>query len=532
MRPSTRHTFWVENTRPPGSVDNTKTVALNSLWYGLDLFFTLGAAVITSIAVARVVGPDRLSDFQYLVFLTNVTVGLGSFGVSSATRKYMAECLNSGQPGVARALYLSTLGFQVLIAVAATAISLALVYWLADPHRLAVPVLLVVAMAPRFVAMIPSQANNAAEVMRRNTLPSVVGGAVSTGFTVLSLILLHREPDKALIGVAAAMVAASYLECGLKLYTVERWMGGVARGVVSRELMKRMFTYSGQGLALTLLTVLVWDRSDIVILKALNSHKAEVTFFSLSFNLADKILMVPTSFCYSLAATMMAQYGRGQARLREMTVDGGRYALFLALPLLLGVACLSPLVPLVYKQQYAPMVSTLSIVALFAIPKAMVAAPTMLLQATERQGFLIWWGCVCGAIDIGLDFLLTPRYGANGAAIANGSAQALAALGIWIYVWRVYKLDLRSGRFGRTTLSGALMAAGVLAFIHAVPGYAGMFGSIPVGAAIWFLALRLTGSLKTEDVSRIASVGSHLPARFRPHWRRMIGWLAPADASA
>jgi O-antigen/teichoic acid export membrane protein len=513
-------------------VDNTKIVARNSLWYGLDLFFGLGAALVASIAVARVVGPERLSDFQYLVFLTNVTVGLGSFGVAAATRKYMAECLNSGQPDVARGLYLSTLKVQAMVAAGATAISLALVYWLADPRERAVSSLLILAMTPRFVAMIPSQANNAAEVMRRNTLPSVVGGAISSGATILSLILLYRQPDKALMGVAAAMVAAGFVECGMKLYGVERWMGGMPRGTVPPELRKRVFTYSVQGLVLTLLTVVVWDRSDMVILKAMNHHKAEVTFFSLSFNLADKVLSVPTTFCYSLAATMMAQYGRGQSRLREMTVVGGRYALFLSLPLLVGLACLSPLVPLLYKQQYAPMVSTLSIVALFAIPKAMVAAPTMLLQATERQNFLIFWGCVCGVVDIGLDFLLTGRYGANGAAIANGTAQTLGALGIWIYAWRVDKLDLKSGRFGRMVISGALMAAGVLGFTHVVPGYAGMIGSIPVGAAVWFAALRLTRSLKPEDASRIGSVGGQLPARFRPYWNRLIGWLIPAGAAA
>jgi O-antigen/teichoic acid export membrane protein len=46
-----------ENAGPAGSVDNTRTVARNSFWYGLELFFGLGATLLTSIAVARVVGP-------------------------------------------------------------------------------------------------------------------------------------------------------------------------------------------------------------------------------------------------------------------------------------------------------------------------------------------------------------------------------------------------------------------------------------------------------------------------------------------
>jgi O-antigen/teichoic acid export membrane protein len=214
-------------------------------------------------------------------------------------------------------------------------------------------------------------------------------------------------------------------------------------------------------------------------------------------------------------------------------VDGARYAMLLALPMLLGVACISqPLVLLVYTEKYRPMITALTIVALLAIPKALVASPTMLLQATEKQGFLIWWGCLCGAVDIGLDFLLVRKYGANGAAIANGSAQAMAAIGIWIYVWKTFSLDLRLRDFGRILLSGAMMAAAVLAFTRTVPGYAGMFGAIATGGIIWVIALRITGALKPEDVSRFLSVGGSLPAVVRPHWKRAIGWLAPGPAPA
>jgi O-antigen/teichoic acid export membrane protein len=216
-----------------------------------------------------------------------------------------------------------------------------------------------------------------------------------------------------------------------------------------------------------------------------------------------------------------------------MTVDGARYALMVALPLLVGVACISqPLVLLLYTDKYRLMIPTLTIVTLMAIPKALVAAPTMLLQAIERQGFLIVWGCLCGVVDVGLDILLTPRYGANGAAIANGSAQAMAALGIWIYAWRTTGLQLKLGDFGRIMLSGAIMAAGVLAFVHAVPGFAGMFGAIALGGVIWMIAVRITGALKREDASRFLSVGGQLPAAVRPHWKRLIAWLTPAGAAA
>ncbi len=525
---SRKHPIKTENTGPTGSPDNTRTIAHNSFWFGLELLFGLVATFFTSVAVARIVGPDRLSYYQYMVYLTYVTMSVGSFGLPATTRKYMAEYLNRGEPGVARATYLATLKIQSGVALGLVAAALAVVLWRGDPRYRAASVLLVLAIAPRLVAYVPSQANNAAEVMRRNTGPSLAGGMVTTGLTIFSLLVGWD-----LVGLAAALLVGSLLECGLKLRSVERWLGGVAPGTVSPELRRRMFAYSGQGLALLLLNAVVWDRSDIVILKALNHDPRQITYFSIAFSVAERILIIPSSFVESLAATMMAQYGRDRARLKEMTVDGARYAMLVTLPLLLGIACVSrPLVLLLYREPYRPLIATLAIVAVMAIPKALVAAPTMLLQATERQGFLIVWGCLCGAVDVGLDILLTPRHGANGAAFANGTAQAMAALGIWIYAWRISDLELKLRDFGRIMVSGAIMAVAVLAFTRVAPGYVGMFGSIAIGAAIWMIALRVTAALRPQDVRRFLSVGDQFPASWRPHWKRLIAWLAPAGAAA
>jgi O-antigen/teichoic acid export membrane protein len=522
-----------KNTGPSGSATNTQTIARNSFWYGIELVFSLVVTFLTSVAVARIVGHDavgrvRLGYFQLVVWSTNVTIAVGSLGLPATTRKYMAEYLNCGQPGVARATYLTTLKIQSFIALGIAVVGVGAVLLLGDPRYQTASVLLVVAMAPRIVASIPSMANNASEVMRRNTGPSLAGGITTTCLTIFGLLAGWD-----LVGVAASLLVGNTLECGLKLQSVENWQGNVARGIMSPELKKRMFSYSGQGLALMLLNIVVWDKSDVWILKAMNKDLSQITFFSIAFNLTERILMIPASFGNSLAATMMAQFGRGQSRLKEMTVDGARYALLVSLPLLVGVACISqPLVLLLYQEGYRPMITTLAIVTLLAIPKALVAAPTMLLQAIEKQGFLIVWGCLCGAVDIGLDFLLTPQYGANGAAVANGSAQAMAALGIWIYAWRTAGLPLKLGDFGRIMLSGAIMAVGVIAFSRAVPGYLGMCGAIALGGAIWMIALRVTGALKQEDAGRFLSVGGQLPAAMRPHWKRLIAWLAPAGAAA
>jgi O-antigen/teichoic acid export membrane protein len=516
-------------SQPPTS--NSRTIVKSATWSGIDTIFSIFVIFVTSIGIARIIGKDaigqaQLGSYQYIVYLTTITLTVGSFGLPSTTLKYMAEYLNKGQPEVARATYLATLKLQSFLSLFVAAIGFGVVSWLADPGYFWPSLLLVGAIVPRLISSVPSQANNAAETVRRNTIPSMAGAAVIAIVTFLSL---WRGWE--FTGLAAALFAGSSLECILKLRAVELWLGDVPRGAVPPELRRRMVNYSGKGLALLILYLVVWDRSDLLILRRLNPDTRQVLYFTLPFSLTDRALLIPALFAGALSITITAQYGRGQARLKEMTVDGGRYALMMALPLLLGLACISePLVLLVYKAPYRAMIPTLAAIALLAIPKSLVSAPTTLLQTTERQGFLIFWTCVCGAVDIGLDFLLVGKHGAFGAAIANGTAQTLAAIGIWTYVWRSDGLNLKMGYVARILVCGAVMAAGVLAIRNVLPGAAGLALSVATGAVLWFVSLRLTRALTGEDVSRFLSVGGQLPASIRPHWKRLVGWLAPAVA--
>ena len=506
----------------PAPVSNTATIARNSFWFGLELAFSIGTALITSIIVARVIGPQRLDHYNYIVWLTNVTTTLGSFGLPLTTAKYMAECLNRGERGIARSIYRMGLKLQLLLAGAIVAVGLVLVLLAGDPSHRAVSVLLVVAMLPRMMTLIPSQANLAAELMRRNTAPSLISGFLNVGLTWVSLWI-----GWGLYGVAGAVVAGATLEVVLKLRAVNSWLGTAEPAAIPSELKDRMFSYSGKGLILMLLNVVVWDRSDLVILKALNHIPGQVTFFSLSFNFSERLLMIPNTFGGSLAATMMAQYGRGRERLPILTVAGAKYTFLLALPLLIGMASVSrPLVHLILGPAYDGMIPVLAIASVMAIPKALITAPTSLLQTTEKQKILIWIGCVCGALDIALDILLTPGYGARGAALANGIAQTTAAVTIWWQVQRRFQLDLKLGEFGRIAVCGLIMAAAATATWRVIPGVPGLALSIITGAVVWFVMLRLFRAIDRLDAERLLQIGKVLPERMRRIYRHLVDMLA------
>jgi O-antigen/teichoic acid export membrane protein len=165
---------------------------------------------------------------------------------------------------------------------------------------------------------------------------------------------------------------------------------------------------------------------------------------------------------------------------------------------------------------------------LLAIPKALTVPPTTLMQTTENQGFLIWVGCCCGVLDIALDVLLTPHYGARGAAAANGAAQLAAAIAIWVRARGLFRLDLRLGEFGRIVLSAAAMGAVTVAISRWLPTYWGMALAFCAAVVTWFVSLRVTGAVSRSDGERILMMGKVLPGRLRILYRWLVGWLAAA----
>jgi O-antigen/teichoic acid export membrane protein len=349
------------------------------------MVFGIFASLVTSILVARLIGPVRLGPFNYVVWLTNITSAVGSFGLPTTTRKYMADYLNLGEAGTANAVYRFALKLQILIGAAVTVVGIALVFLVGDAGYHTVSLLLVLNMAPRMIGFIPSQANNAAEKMRQNTAPALIGAGLNTVLTLLSLWL-----GWGLIGIASGIIASASIETVLKLRSAYRLLAQAPPVAISPDLRRRMFSYSGQGVVLMLLNVIVWDRSDMIILKALNPDVRQLSFFSTAFNLTERILLLPNAFAGSLSVTIMAQFARGQERLQQLTMLGAKYSFLIALPLLGGMACISrPMILLLYGEGFRPMIPVFAVVSLLAISKALLAPPTALLQATERQGALI-----------------------------------------------------------------------------------------------------------------------------------------------
>ena len=70
---------------------NSKTIAKNSFWFGLETVVSLVLTAFTSIVIARKIGPTKIAYFLYLVWILGVIGSLGMLGIPGAARKYISE---------------------------------------------------------------------------------------------------------------------------------------------------------------------------------------------------------------------------------------------------------------------------------------------------------------------------------------------------------------------------------------------------------------------------------------------------------
>jgi O-antigen/teichoic acid export membrane protein len=502
------------------------TVAKNSFWYGLEIAANFVSVFFTSIAIARAFGPKELGYFNYVLWIANIASAVGSLGLPAATRKYLAEHLAAGENGLARTIFFTTLRLQLFLSLGLTAAGLALALMWAEPHYSLISLLIVLTLVPRMLMLIPSLANVAAENLRANTPGALLGVVVYVIAVTLSL-----RCGWGLLGVAGGMLLSTGIEFAVKLWITLRWIRPFPKGApLPVELKRRMFRFSSQSIILMLIDLVVWNRSDIFFLKMLDKDIRQITFFSLAFNLSEKVGLIPDVLGGSMGVSVMAEYTRSKLYVRRVLSTSASYMLLVALPMFLGLAALSgPIVGTLYGVRYLPAAPVLGIAALFAIPKALRHPVEELLQAAEEQKFIILWFCVCGVLDMVLDLLLIPKHGAAGAAIANGSAQLLAVIGTWSRASYLLGFSLRINTLCKTFLSGAVMATVVWTISVFLHHWVAMITGAITGLGVYCMMLRITRVLATEDRERLRRAGKSVPAPARIYLDKLINLLTPSE---
>ena len=507
-------TALIDGGGKPGNRMQRASIVTNSFWYGLETVADVLIGVASSIAIARVIGPQRLGYFVYLTFLTNVAGRLGAEGVATAARRYMSEYLARGEMALARSVFFTILRLQTLLSAAVVLVGVAIVWFLVEPAYRLAACLLVLSIAPALVSVVPSQANMAAERFSRN-IPSAIAGLLA--YAIMVTLALTR--NWSLAGLASAFLVRRLVETTIRIIPVIRWMRKLPECRAPASLNRKLLNVSAQNLAITALTLIVWDRSEIMFLKAFCDVR-QLAFYSVAFSVTGYLALLPNVIGAAVGANVMAEYARARSRTSVIAANSMRYLGLLVLPLNCGIAALSgPAIRVAYGPLYAAAIPVLAIAAVLAIPKAFYWLPYTIHLAADKQTVLLRWLMVTAVLNVGLDALLIPGHGAVGAAIANGVAQALTVAILLAKAKQLCPMKLMNRTVAAIVASAALMAGAAIGLAALLPPLPASIAGVIAGAMVYLISLRLMRALSPADLAFL----DQGIARLSPAVRRFVG---------
>ncbi len=245
---------------------------------------------------------------------------------------------------------------------------------------------------------------------------------------VLVLVQAGLSVEGAIIGSLAASVAELALG---------RWFARIPwrRGPVT--FPARQLWGFAMPIVLMALSLRLFDKIDLFMLKALGATAAQAGLYSAAQNLAWLPGLFPLSFTPLLIAALARLRRQGDERAAQnMARQALRVVLLLVPPAALVVGSAPELMRLAYGAPYAPSALVLGPLLVGGLAMVMVAVTTSILTAGGQPNLTLVLTAPLVPLAFLGEWLVVPRGGPLGAALVIGLLAGVSAL---VSLWAVYR---------------------------------------------------------------------------------------------
>jgi len=224
-------------------------------------------------------------------------------------------------------------------------------------------------------------------------------------------------------------------------------------GKIARTLARVAIPFALSGIF-----VKVYSYIDTVLLQSMKGDLV-VGWYSVPYKITYAFQFLPLALSAAVYPALSAAWHDDKERMRWIFEKALRYSILLSLPIAFGIAALAPEIILtIYGADFANSILPLEI-SIFGLVFIFLYFPVgALLNATDRQTVNTTFMGLTMALNIIMNLLLIPKYGAVGASIAAVSTNAFLWFGTMLWSMRTAK---PSGYVART-LAKALIAVMIM----------------------------------------------------------------------
>jgi O-antigen/teichoic acid export membrane protein len=469
------------------------------------LIISLGRFV-TVIATARVLGVQETGVAAFVLWLISLISAVTDLGVYASLTRYLPE-LGSGKDArqLAYTLLLPFAGVALLTALVFTAFYTTGIISPATKTEIfggnvGLPVIILVYVT---------------QSLGHFGLGYLVGRQEFRKFAFFALISnLLQVPLVIIAGLRWGVngVLWGYI-VGQAPFALLCFIQGTGRPRLPAQLQNRLFRFAIFSWASALASELVWARLEMAFL----SHywgSVAVGLYSVGFTLASlatqgPLLLTGGLLPYFAEAISSSRTESANAMLRTAT----RLVAFFVLPTCLGMAAVIPeLLPLLYGKDFASGSSAAMILVSAAGLGANMVVPQAFINGLERSDFLFFMNITGAILSLTLAFILVPHAGILGAALGRALVLVyVVVVSFWFLRYRLgYPLPLANLALIFVSALASACVAGLVA--SQITGLIGVLLSVPLGALVYVLFVRLFRAVPDEDISRLRELFERSPA--------------------
>lgn len=455
--------------------------------------------VVTGVVFARWLGPDGFGVYSLALITLALVGGIGTLGLEKSLVRFAAYYLGSGETSHIRGLLSYGIG-RVLVYSSILALGLfaAFRFRLFDHTRLAplasYSLVLVIAIPiyalqlALFHGVLGLQRVKARVLLEKAIQPvcrlAVPFALISWIRTPVSAAIYGLVVSALLVDVVSALLLRDKVTQYAPSASIEdsekrQWLS-YALPFVFYSLQN--FVSSGMGL-------------DVFLVGALLSvHAAGI--YSAAFRLTPAMWLALGAMEYNFGPRAGVLFGQSDLKaIGTLYRSTSTFALVWTLPFALLLAVFGrPVMGAFFGSAYEAGGTALSLLVLGFVVNSATGCNTTLLAIVGRSGLVLLNGTLGGATLLSLGFVLIPRWGIAGAALATVSSLTVTNFLATLEIWKLYKLQ----PFSRVGLK--LLAAGVVVSILMIfwrdlvlpllwPGLVGLAVSGGVALLAYFVLL-------------------------------------------
>ncbi len=448
-----------------------------------DAVQRLGGALIV-VLVSRQLGVDEAGIYFLAVSFATLFGRLSYWGLDQLLTRDVARA-----PDRANQFMVNFVVVRALLAGLMMAMLYAVVILLGyAPHTSRVILLLGLTILPDSLINICQSVFMANERMGYLAMSSLLNGVVRIVAGVLALV-----GGFGLEGVALGLLLASISTLTFLLYLIR---ARLFRPVWNIDLaFSRRQLAAGFPFLLIGVFFILESQLDVILLSRLRDEY-QVGLYGAASTVVSALILIPTAFQTAVFPVMSRLYATAPAALERLYDQSLKYLLLAGLPIAVGVTVLaSDIVTLAFGRQFAPGASVLQILvwALFLI--FLNVPNARLLVVTDQQRIIAVFLLTSLTINVVLNLLLIPRWGAAGSASARVISTSVLFVVIAQFVYRhVYRFNPLPF-LPRPALAATAMLVGLF-ILREQPA----FVLIPAGALIYFAVLAALRTFSREDL--------------------------------